>query len=459
MSQYRNEGKHAFQYKLVAAIVIITLAILSIMGIYQYYHAKALAQEMENQYVRSFHDMVDYVRDVDVLLKKSMLATDAGQLSSISSEIFMQAASAKACLSQLPTDNAHLGDTSKFLSQVGDYTSYLASKVINSGTVTDEEFDNLMQLSNHAAAVSNGLEEMQTSLYNENLSLKNVIGLTAHASEDENEPETEPTGLYKIEKEFQDYPTLIYDGPFSEHIEKMEPEALSGKAQFTQEEALEIARQFIGAERAENLVFTEEGTGTIPVYSFTANREDGSQISIDVTKQGGMVLWMLDSRMTDEEKLSVEDAVSAGMEFLQYHGYTGMKESYYEKTDGTVTINYAYVGRGVTMYSDLIKIKIALDDGAVVGFESRGYIMSHKERDIPSAGVSESEVRRRINRHLTIGQVKLAMIPLESKREVLCYECRGDFNGQNYLIYVNALSGKEEKILLLLESEEGVLTM
>ena len=147
------------------------------------------------------------------------------------------------------------------------------------------------------------------------------------------------------------------------------------------------------------------------------------------------------------------------MEFLQYHGYTGMKESYYEKTDGTVTINYAYVGRGVTMYSDLIKVKIALDDGAVVGFESRGYIMSHKERDVPAVAISESDVRGKLNRHLSISQVKLAMIPLESKREVLCYECRGDFNGQNYLIYVNALTGKEEKILLLLESEDGVLTM
>lgn len=462
MNQNSGIRNHSFQYKLLAAIVIATLAILSIVGVFQFYRAKALAQEVENQYVRAFHDMVDYVRDVDVLLKKSLLATDANQLSSISSEIFMQAASAKACLSQLPTDNNHLNQTAKFLSQVGDYTSYLASKVIDSETINEEEFNNLMQLSEYATSVSNGLEELQTTLYEKNMSLKNVIGTTAYASEEDNngdESSSSPTGLYKIDKELQDYPTLIYDGPFSEHIEKMEPEALQGKAGFTQSQALEIARQFIGVERAGNLSFTEEGGGVIPTYSFSATREDKSQISIDITKQGGMVLWMLDSRSVETENLTVEEAVSAGMEFLQYHGYSGMKESYYEKTGSSVTINYAYVGQGITMYSDLIKVKVALDDGSIVGFESRGYIMSHKEREIPAVEISETEVRSQINSHLNINQIKLAMIPLESKREVLCYECRGDFNGQNYLIYINAVTGKEEKILLLLESEEGVLTM
>ncbi len=462
MNQNSGIRNHSFQYKLLAAIVIATLAILSIVGVFQFYRAKALAQEVENQYVRAFHDMVDYVRDVDVLLKKSLLATNANQLSSISSEIFMQAATAKACLSQLPTDNNHLNQTAKFLSQVGDYTSYLASKVIDSETINEEEFNNLMQLSEHATSVSNGLEELQTTLYEKDMSLKNVIGTTAYASDEENssdESSGSPTGLYKIDKELQDYPTLIYDGPFSEHIEKMEPEVLQGKAGFTQSQALEIARQFIGVERAGNLSFTEEGGGVIPTYSFSATREDKSQISIDITKQGGMVLWMLDSRSVETENLTVEEAVSAGMEFLQYHGYSGMKESYYEKTGSSVTINYAYVGQGITMYSDLIKVKVALDDGSIIGFESRGYIMSHKEREIPTVELSETQVRKQINSHLNINQIKLAMIPLESKREVLCYECRGDFNGQNYLIYINAVTGKEEKILLLLESEEGVLTM
>ena len=51
------------------------------------------------------------------------------------------------------------------------------------------------------------------------------------------------------------------------------------------------------------------------------------------------------------------------------------------------------------------------------------------------------------------------MIPLESKREVLCYAFQGSFDDQNFIIYINAATGKEEKILMLIESEDGILTM
>lgn len=450
--------KFPLQYKLLAAIVTIVLLILSVTGIFQYYRANALAQEVENQYVRAFHDLVDYTRDVDVLLKKSLLATDAGQMSAIASEVFMQSAAAKACLAQLPTENDHLGQTSKFLSQIGDYTSYLSAKVINNGEVTEEEFDSLMQLSSHATAISDGLAELQSQLYDKNLSLDSVIGLTAHANEDEGN-ESKPNGIYQLEQEFQDYPSLIYDGPFSEHIEQMEPLFLSGKPELTQDRALSIARSFLGAEGSSNLAFSSEGNGTIPTYSFSSTREDGSGISIAVTKQGGVVLWMLDSQAVTSEQLSADEAISVAAEFLKQNGFYGMEESYYEKSSNTLTVNFAYTENDITMYSDLIKVKVALDDGSVVGFESQGYVMSHTERELPDAEISENDALKKIKAHLNIEQVRLAVIPLESRREVLCYECRGDFNGQNYLIYINAVTGNEEKILLLLESEEGVLTM
>ncbi len=39
-----------------------------------------------------------------------------------------------------------------------------------------------------------------------------------------------------------------------------------------------------------------------------------------------------------------------------------MKETYYMMQNGNIVINYAYLQDDVTVYSDLIKVKIALDD-------------------------------------------------------------------------------------------------
>ena len=68
-------------------------------------------------------------------------------------------------------------------------------------------------------------------------------------------------------------------------------------------------------------------------------------------------------------------------EFLNNHGFKDMKETYYLKQDGIVTINYAYTQNNVVIYSDLIKVKIALDNGEVLGIETTGYLNNHTQRD------------------------------------------------------------------------------
>lgn len=47
-----------------------------------------------------------------------------------------------------------------------------------------------------------------------------------------------------------------------------------------------------------------------------------------------------------------------------------MKETYYFTSDGICTINFAYTQSGVTCYTDLIKVGVALDDGSIVLFDA-----------------------------------------------------------------------------------------
>ena len=53
----------------------------------------------------------------------------------------------------------------------------------------------------------------------------------------------------------------------------------------------------------------------------------------------------------------------------------------------------------------------------------------------------------------------MAYIPKDNKTEVLCYEFKGKFNNKTYLVYINAKTGNEERILILVESGEGTLTI
>ena len=136
-----------------------------------------------------------------------------------------------------------------------------------------------------------------------------------------------------------------------------------------------------------------------------------------------------------------------------------MASSYFEKINNIATINFAYVQDNVKCYSDLVKVRVSLDNGEIMGFESKGYLMSHSERTLNAPTLSEEEARASISSNLEVTMTGLALIPKDSLEEVLCYEFKGNHNGKNFIIYINADNGREENILLLIESEDGILTI
>ena len=144
---------------------------------------------------------------------------------------------------------------------------------------------------------------------------------------------------------------------------------------------------------------------------------------------------------------------------MSERGYPDMVSSYYEKTDGVATINFAYSQDGIVCYSDLVKVRVALDTGAITGLEAKGYLMNHTERTDTYAALSAEEARAYVSTRLDVSSSGLAIIPKDSMQEVLCYEFHGSFMDKNFLVYVNAANGREEKIFLLIESEDGILTV
>jgi spore germination protein len=102
------------------SIVIAIIGAVAIWGIYQYRHAGELRQKLDNQYNRSFYEMVGYVDNVEVLLLKSMITSTPEKTSTILQEAWRQANMAQVNLGQLPISQPVLANTSKFLVQVGD---------------------------------------------------------------------------------------------------------------------------------------------------------------------------------------------------------------------------------------------------------------------------------------------------------------------------------------------------
>ena len=111
-------------------------------------------------------------------------------------------------------------------------------------------------------------------------------------------------------------------------------------------------------------------------------------------------------------------------------------------------------------YTDLIKVGIALDNGEAVMFGAQGFIMNHTDRGVRNAKMTAEKAESVLSPLLKVKSCSLAVVPLYSRAERLCYEflCDGE-NGDQLLVYINADTLSQEDIKLLVKTDSGTLTL
>ena len=409
---------------------------------------------VDNQYERVLSQLLNSVDQLETSLKKAQYLSPGALRQTMAADIWKESQLASYALSALPLGDQRPEHLETYLSQVGDYTYTLSQSIIDKKSITEDEYENLNALCSYANSLNQSLADLTQKVYkgeyrfgdNGKITLEKVV--YAETSDE----------LSAIEKEFGEYPSLIYDGPFSEHIENIEPKMTKHARELTKNEAIAYAAKFFGVN-AENVTYIGETQNSL-MNSYMLRCVTGSgTATVSITKGGGHVVYFLNNRRIGRENVSVNDAIHLARTFLKEKGYDSMQNSYYEKTGGIATINFAYKQNEVVCYSDLIKVKVALDDGEIVGMEANGYIMNHEIRNIRTPNLSKQEARSKVSSRLSIDSANIALIPKDSKREVLCYEFKGTSGGRNFLIYINAETGREEDIQILIESPDGILTI
>ena len=415
-------------------------------------------QASENSYNMAFYSLVDYVENVETYLAKSLISSTPEHGAETLTNVWREANLAQSYLARLPIESQELENTEKFLNQVSDYSYSLSRKNIYNESLSDEDLKNLKDLHNYSVELENTLNQLSEDInsgrikWNE-LSNKGTVAFAQQVSTQTND------SFSNLEENFHEYSGLIYDGAFSEHITSSEKKGLTGN-DIDEETAKQKVAEFVGQENIkeiQSLGFSENAT--IPEYNFSVKTNLENDITISVSKKGGHIIYMNSNRTVNSEIISQEEANEKGKEFLNNKGLNNMKETYYLKQDGIVTINYAYTQNDVVVYSDLIKVKVALDNGEVLGIETTGYLNNHTQRDTSKVKISKEEAKKTLNKDLEISSEGLAIIPTEYNTEILCYEFKGKVDDREFLVYINAENGREEDILIITNTPNGTLTM
>ena len=442
---------------LLAGICVLLVLVVALCVIL-YNKQKEYRQTSENSYNMAFYELVDYVQNVETYLAKSLISSTSEHGAETLTNLWREANLAQSYLARLPIESQELENTERFLNQVSDYSYSLSRKNIYNEDLTDEDLKNLKELHSYSVELQNTLNQLSEDLNTGRFSWGELTkkGTVAFAQQVDN---ISKESFSNLEENFHEYSGLIYDGAFSEHLTNNERRSLTGD-DIDEERAKQVAEDFVGKDNIKeisNLGFSENAT--IPVYDFSITNNGDETVNISVSKKGGHVVYMNTNRDVNSEIISQEEADNKGKEYLTAKGFENMRETYYLKQEGIVTINYAATQNDVVMYPDLIKVKVALDNGEILGIETTGYLNNHTQRDVSNIKITKEEAKKSLNKDLQIESEGLAVIPTEWQSEILCYEFKGKVEDREFLVYINADNGREEDILIITNTPNGTLTM
>lgn len=467
--------------------IVLVLALLvavggTVWGVGQSQTRAGLQNALEANYQREFYALLNQVEQVKVLLGKAQVATSPRHNVAQLTEIWSRAGAAQESLAKLPFPNINLAASRKFLAQTGDYSYALARRASRTNKpLSDGERHQLGRFEDEMGRLASRLHGLESSLADRRFRWTTAApgvarsvprrpatrmeGATARAEEDRRDGPPgagDLDGFGDVEKRLQQLPSLTYDGPFSDHLERRKPVGVRGKM-ITPDEAVAIARRFADLDGTPpfRAVGRPRATGGhIPAYLVTLQgRQAPERITVNVSRRGGHVAWMLSSRTVGSARMAEGEARRKAEAFLAGRGYKDLEMVDSLQEENTRVFSFAARQGNAILYPDQVKVKVAMDNGRVLAFDGRGYLTNHQRRNLPEPKVTAEEARRKVDEGMNPARARLAVIPTDGGREVLAWEVRGQRGDTTYLIYINARDGEEESILQMVDTPQGRLGM
>ena len=444
--------KRRTKIRLISFAVLLSAACIA-WGISATVKANGYKKQVNLSQQRALIQVCEYLDTIETDLTKAMYAGTGKMLASLSAELSTCTAGAKTGLSALSSGDTQLFNIYKFLSQVSDYTSSLNAKAAAGGNITEKERQTLKQLLSYAQSMSEQFSYISEMLQSQYLSFEELDDTLIAADDASEKTVSFMSAASDAEESMTDYPSLIYDGPFSDNILTRESLLLKNEKPVSRESARKELSRLLDTDE-NNIAFDGENSGRLTAYTFTRGNSRAA-----VTKNGGRLLYIVTDFSAGEEKLTSSDCIEKASAFLYKCGYKNMVSAYSSSFDGVCTVNFAYTDGDYICYPDLIKVGVSLTDGTVVSLDAADYILNHYEREIPTPLVSYEQALETVPAGLTVKRGYKAVIPAKDGTEKYTYEllCE-DEDGRNVLVYADTQTGETDDILILLYADGGTLT-
>jgi len=404
----------------------------------------AVSIQAENHYQRAFHELT---YNMDLLHEKvgtTLAMNSKERLSPQMLDIWRITSDAQGNLGQLPLALLPFNKTEEFLSKIGDFTYKTAARDLDKTPLTDQETQTLNGLYKQSKDLNNDLRKLQHKVLTENLSWLDADN--SLASRNETMDNTIMDGFQTVEKKVTGYDeantgTSLVNNASKEHSYKH----IEGK-KISEQQALKKVKRIIKDSDEKSYDIQKSGKGADVAAYNIVYQKGNRHANIDLTQTGGHPINILLDRPVPIKKISLNDGKIKAEKYLKDLEFQNMEAVTTAEYENTGVYTFLYKEDNVRIYSDTVQVKIALDNGEVLGLSARNYFMNHRDRTIKKPEISLEDAKDKVNPNLEIHADYLAVMDNELGKEVLCYEFLGTYQGITYRIFINASDGKEEKV-------------
>ncbi len=426
-------------------VLSLTTAAAGVWGYKEHQDKNAILIQTENNYQRAFHELTYYVDLLNDKIGTTLAMNSRAQLSPQLAEIWRITSDANADVGQLPLSLMPFNKTEEFLHDIGDFAYRTAVRDLSKKPLSDKEVKALENLQDQSGEIKNELRRVQNVVLKDNLRWMDVE--LALATNNEPGDNTIVDGFKTVEKSVDGYREANIEAGVSVAGTEENFKHLEGK-EITKSQARELAAKWLKNVNPSNLRVTKSGKGA-DVQTFTAayqkNKVNGY---IDLSVKGGHPLTIMVSRPVNEPKISLHEAYSKAEKYLQG---LNVKDAEFELVESSQyerigVFRFVYNQDGIRYYPDSIEMKIALDNGELLGMTSLDYYSHHYKRNLKPFSVTEKEARTKVNPQLKIQEQHMAVIENDLNEQVLCYEYLATKGKQTFRIFINAWNGEEEQV-------------
>lgn len=444
----KKDGEQSKNGGMVAAVITLGISTLVLASALTFTLLMPSENDtaLEATYQKSFYDTVDRVDNIDVFLSKIFATKDKGAMQIYLTDVAINSELAENDLQQLPIEDRSKFYTTKLVNQIGDYAKYLNKKLVNGQNLSEKDVADLVNLYEANKTLKDSLITMTQKTGND---------FSFSSLADGNDGNVVISELNELQNLSVNYPELIYDGPFSDGINERKIKGISGN-EISKAEAEERFAQIFAGYGIEKIKASGETEIGIKCYNVAAEK-NGEEIFAQISKQGGNLIMFDMSGSCGDVNIEGARAREIASEFIEGLGIKGMKPVWSNLSNNVYTVNFAYEDNGVVVYSDLIKIRVCAETSLVIGFEGSAYYTNHTERAIDVPVLSKEQAKSFVSENIEIETARLALVPVGTESEVLCYEFSGNYDESQYFVYINAKTGRQVEMFKVIESTEGTL--